>query len=600
MVRALTVVTVATCLAIAGLFTTSVPAPALATGSGIMGLVTDESGTPLGGIHVEACPGPDCATTTTRSTVTDGANFRLVPLSPGAYRVSFHDPTLVYAFGYLGSGGYTPDHATAVLLPAGSAADVRADVRLPLANRLTGTIIGRGGVPLAGIDVLALGRDACVLPLGCLRATTGVDGTFTVRGLTRGTYQIRFGYQLGNAQSARWYTTTGDSRDRAAATPITISGTDVHIEVDFPLDADSCGRPIEPFHRWTLVHYPYACRDGSPRRALIGGQELQTVVGGGPGLVALGRREFAAGAASEAAAFTSADGGTWSAVRVDPRVQGDIANGHGWLVAVGPGTGGRSADGVTWRVAQGPPSATATIAAITGDGPGFVAIGQRSAGSSRAAVWTSTDGLRWRQAPDQTALGHFCARSIAGRPSGFVAVGTDCHSPNAASAVIITSRDGRTWRRAPAQRAFSGNAVPMSVIRGGAGFIAGGNYRRVGGRWGTALWTSADGATWRRVGFFSPAGGARWIVRTAGGFVAVGPPSRAFDSRDGISWSSASAYRMPVPDNILGRSWDVGDAAGGGSSVIIVGSYSESDGASSSVGTSPIEYGGLVWMGAPF
>ena len=139
-----------------------------------------------------------------------------------------------------------------------------------------------------------------------------------------------------------------------------------------------------------------------------------------------------------------------------------------------------------------------------------------------------------------------------------------------------------------------------SVIRGGAGFIAGGDYRRVGGRWGSAIWTSPDGATWRRVASFSPTGGARWIVRTPGGFVAVGPPSRAFDSRDGISWSSASPYRMPVPDNILGRSWDVRDAAGSGSSVVIVGTYSESDGVSSAVGTSPIEHGGLVWRGAPF
>ena len=60
-----------------------------------------------------------------------------------------------------------------------------------------------------------------------------------------------------------------------------------------------------------------------------------------------------------------------------------------------------SADAVTWS-AVGPLPATrdSQVNEITNDGHGLIAVGLDPAG----AVWTSADGLGWRQEPDQPAL----------------------------------------------------------------------------------------------------------------------------------------------------------------------------------------------------
>jgi hypothetical protein len=323
---------------------------------------------------------------------------------------------------------------------------------------------------------------------------------------------------------------------------------------------------------------------------MFGGQELTSVVGAGPGYVALGRREFTLGKAPQAAAFTSSDGITWSAVKVDPRISGRLTAGAGWIVAVGPGIGGRSVDGITWQRATQPPKSTATVVAVATAGRTYVAIGQRSAGGGHAAVWRSRDGLRWTQVPDQAALDRFCAEAITGGPAGFVAVGDDCHSLNAASAVIIRSTDGLHWRRAPSQSAFAGNAAITSVLRGGPGYIAAGAHRPAGGRWGSYIWTSQDGTKWRRV--LGDSVSAWRLVETDVGVMLVGwPGSRSWESTDGRSWKVRLAG--PWPQNVTGLTWGATDAASNGSTVVIVGSYESLDGGTRT------EFGGLAWQQTP-
>jgi hypothetical protein len=225
-----------------------------------------------------------------------------------------------------------------------------------------------------------------------------------------------------------------------------------------------------------------------------------------------------------------------------------------------------------------------------------VAIGQRSAGGGHAAIWTSRDGLRWTQVPDQAALDRFCARAITGGAAGLVAVGSDCHSPNAASAVIIRSMDGLHWRRVPGQSAFSGNAALTSVIRGNPAdgqpaYLALGYHRPSGARMRAAIWTSPDGARWRQVLTYSGAVG--WLVATESGYRAVGlPGSRSWDSTDSKSWRVR--LDAPSPRNPTGnQTWSSLDAASNGSSVVVVGAYEWLDDASRT------EYGGLVWYQTP-
>lgn len=83
-----------------------------------------------------------------------------------------------------------------------------------------------------------------------------------------------------------------------------------------------------------------------------------------------------------------------------------------------------------------------------------------------------------------------------------------------------------------------------------------------------------------------------WLLRTAGGFVATGPAAKTLISRDGAAWTAKPSAIHP--DSANEGSWDARDAAGSGSTVVMVGSYAQSD------GSTLVEYGGLVWTGAPF
>ena len=566
------------------------PAPASPTPSGghIVGVVTGADGLPLGGISVEACGGPDCRHTTTERAATNGLNYDLGPLPAGAYRISFYDPSLTYAVAYYVRGGSSPSYFLGALIAVDETTAARADMRMPLANRIFGTVTGNGGVPLAGVDIMAWSDEAAVWSRGWPRDTTRADGSFAVRGLALGEYALWLSFP-GMARRY-YYSGTGDTTDGSAPTKVVIDGADVRIHAVLPVDGDSCGRPTERFRGWLMTLSPYVCANGSARRSTFGGAELTSVIGAGPGYVALGRREFTTGDSPLAAAFTSVDGRTWSAVEVDPRISGRLSAGSKWIVAVGPGTGGRSVDGIAWEPATLLPPSTATVVAVTTSGQRYVAIGQLSAGNPRAVAWTSTDGLRWKQVPDQAAFDHLCARAVTGGPSGFVAVGSDCHSLNASSAVVITSTDGLRWRRAPGQSAFAGNAAITSVIRGGPGYIAAGGHRPSGGRWRTAIWTSEDGKKWRQVLFVS--GRIGWLVETDLGFEAVGEPrDRSWISTDGKSWGVL--FPGLAPESMNGHTWSAVDAASNGSTVVIVGSYEWLDGASRT------EYGGLVWQQTP-
>ena len=151
-----------------------------------------------------------------------------------------------------------------------------------------------------------------------------------------------------------------------------------------------------------------------------GGQEMLSVVSGGPGLVAVGQGD------DGAAVWTSVDGVSWSRVPHDDSVFG----------------GGE-------------------MRSVTAGGPGLVAVGQEGTGFSDdfgwghqdAAVWTSVDGISWSRAPyDQAVFGGPSNQSMVnvtvGGP-GLVAVGWDD-----SNAAVWTSVDGITNHLvpSPAQR----------------------------------------------------------------------------------------------------------------------------------------------------
>lgn len=127
------------------------------------------------------------------------------------------------------------------------------------------------------------------------------------------------------------------------------------------------------------------------------GSRVESIVAGGPGLVAVGTTPEAA------AAWASPDGETWelSDAPSTPGGLADVAHTPAGLIAVGFGDGGTgriwiSADGVTWDQRENDAVfEDASLQAVVAGGPGVVVAGMRPEGPQ---VWYSADSVSWHAA----------------------------------------------------------------------------------------------------------------------------------------------------------------------------------------------------------
>lgn len=229
--------------------------------------------------------------------------------------------------------------------------------------------------------------------------------------------------------------------------------------------------------------------------------------------------------------------------------QAFIAAGATRVAIIGQGVAWTSVDGDVWTAASAPPPGPGQPTAMTALADGFVAVGI-APGRRRAAAWVSVDGASWTASPDQSAFDHFCPTAVAAAPAGrVVAVGDDCYPYLARPAAAISDDGGLTWRRAPAQTQLSEEGRLTAVVAGGPGFIAvGGVIRDVYPGWptGTAMFVSADGLAWRRVGYFAEASSfaGRFLNAIPGGYLAIaaGPDKSAtFVSVDGLRWTRSTS-----------------------------------------------------------
>ena len=181
--------------------------------------------------------------------------------------------------------------------------------------------------------------------------------------------------------------------------------------------------------------------------AVFGGAAMFSVTVGGPGLVAVGQTEGPR-TDEDAVVWTSVDGTTWTRVAHDEMVFGgegaqrmtSVTAGGPGLVAVGwreyfhseyvslSAAVWTSPDGFTWS--QVPHDETAfggaVVSSVTATGPGLVAVGTRDSRSGPdAAVWTSVDGINWTRVPQDEALGTGLMWDLINTDSGLVAVGSD-------------------------------------------------------------------------------------------------------------------------------------------------------------------------------
>jgi len=247
---------------------------------------------------------------------------------------------------------------------------------------------------------------------------------------------------------------------------------------------------------WSRV--PYQDAFGSPG---YGGNStaMYSVTVGGPGLVAVGTD------GRVAAVWTSTDGVTWVRAPHNPEAFGtgkvpdagtemeDVVAGGPGLVAVGSVDEGEeqssaavwtSRDGVTWarvphdeKVFGGVGSQG--ISSVTLGGPGLVAVGAEepntdvAMGGLRAAVWTSPDGVTWSRVPDDEAIfgggegDETGMDDVVAVGSGLIAVG---------GRMAWTSPDGITWTRVPDAETIFGIGEMEDVIAGGTGLIAVGEF----------------------------------------------------------------------------------------------------------------------------
>jgi hypothetical protein len=205
-----------------------------------------------------------------------------------------------------------------------------------------------------------------------------------------------------------------------------------------------------------------------------------------------------------------------------------------------------STDGTVWELADAlPGAAQATIESVAEGPGGLVAVGfSYAADEVRPVVWRSTDGRSW-QLVEHPNLAHGEMGSVAGGPTGYVAVGT---GPDAAPLVWL-SVDGAEWSGAAPMAGAEAGATINGVYPFEGGFVGYGTS--ADGR--AQLWHSADGLGW------APAEGLASEVDSSvsdvtagdGRLVAVGAHyegalarTLAWTSADGLSWQVQPAAEL--------------------------------------------------------
>jgi hypothetical protein len=228
-------------------------------------------------------------------------------------------------------------------------------------------------------------------------------------------------------------------------------------------------------------------------------------------------------------------------------------------------------EGATWHES----SAQLDVGTVTAGGDGVVVFSRSAAFPSQgSSVWTSVDGLTWREV--RQAAGVFASAdvtSVARGPQGLVAGGRTLISGEQ-RAGIWTSPDGLIWTHVPNDDGIFGNGSDGSyvdlVVAGPRGILAIGQ-RSVDHE--QIAWASPNGVHWKEAvtPFMDPADYYGHVVAWQGGFVEFNVDPFAgtdvWSSADGLTWTRVGS------DELFGGTARVQSAVSFQSGMVAVGGF---------------------------
>lgn len=194
--------------------------PQLVQTNTVSGAITDAvHATPISNIRVTLVDAEGAGIT---QTTTDAqGRYRFANIRPGAYRLSFGDPSGNYAAQYW-EGGATLDAATAITLDGGI--DAVANAALDPLTVISGVVTSTSTeLPIAGAWVSLFNGDG----VGVALTLSDASGAFRFGKLRPGDYRVRFGDPTGAHIAAYWL----EAATLEGATPIVAAGSPIVLEM---------------------------------------------------------------------------------------------------------------------------------------------------------------------------------------------------------------------------------------------------------------------------------------------------------------------------------------------------------------------------------
>jgi hypothetical protein len=205
----------------------------------ITGTVTGSDGSPLAGIHVIALDQAAGNFLTWTSTATDGTYTLAVP--PGSYTLGFNEPNSDYVGGCYSSSGFTTDQGACSPVDVTTSDVGGIDVQIPTGLKISGTVTGPSGTPLADIELTTNWEWPWTWTV------TGSDGTYSLA-VPAGSYTVTI-YDPSGTYVGGCYDSSSSSgfSDQGACTPVSVTNQDVSgIDVTMPLALHITGTVTGP------------------------------------------------------------------------------------------------------------------------------------------------------------------------------------------------------------------------------------------------------------------------------------------------------------------------------------------------------------------